>query len=314
MDISVILPVYNERQNIGLVIDELKEVLVSLGKPFEIIAVDDGSTDGSREILKNLVRQHDILKVIFFRKNYGQTAAFDAGFSAASGDVIITMDSDLQNDPHDIPKMIEQLNAGYDFVTGWRKERQDGFFLRRLPSKIANWLIRKMTGTTVHDLGCSLKAYRRSITEEMHLYGEKHRFISVIANSMGARVCEVAVNHRARQAGKSKYGLSKRTIKVLLDLTVISFMQRYQTKPIYVFGGVGFMTILLSALTSAYVLWEKLALDIFVHRNPLFMIAVVFFLTGVQLVGLGIVAEMIVRSYYESEGKTAYSIQSRLGF
>lgn len=313
MDISVILPVYNEHQNIQLVIDELAEVLVPLGQQFEIIAVDDGSTDGSREILENLTKQRSYLKTIFFRKNSGQTAAFDAGFSAASGEVIVTMDSDLQNDSHDIPKMIAKLNEGYDFVTGWRKERQDGFWLRRIPSKIANWLIRKITGTRVHDLGCSLKVYRRSITEELHLYGEKHRFISVLAGSMGARVCEIEVNHRARNAGKSKYGLS-RTIKVLLDLMAISFMQRYQTKPIYVFGSSGFLMILLSGLTAAYVLWEKLAMGVFVHRNPLFIIAVVCFLTGVQLLGLGIVAEMIVRSYYESEGKKPYSIHSKSGF
>lgn len=313
MDISVILPVYNESQNIHLVLDELAEVLSSLGKQFEIIAVDDGSTDGSREILKDLAKQKSYLKAIFFRKNAGQTAAFDAGFNAASGEVIVTMDSDLQNDPHDIPKMIAKLGEGCDFVTGWRKNRQDGFWLRKIPSKMANWLIRKITGTLIHDLGCSLKVYKRSITDEMHLYGEKHRFISVIADSIGARVCEIEVNHRARHAGHSKYGLS-RTVKVLLDLIAISFMQRYQTKPIYVFGSSGFLMIFMSAVLSAYVLWEKLALSVFVHRNPLFLIAIVLFLTGVQLLGLGIVAEMIVRSYYESEGKTPYSIHSRVGF
>ncbi|MES2505048.1 MAG: glycosyltransferase family 2 protein [Myxococcota bacterium] len=313
MDISVILPVYNERQNLELVLAELEEVLTALGRQFEVIAVDDGSTDGSRELLLRLATQKTYLRLIFFRKNCGQTAAFDAGFHAASGDVLVTMDSDLQNDSRDIPAMIAKLDEGYDFVTGWRKYRQDGFFLRKIPSKIANWIIRKITGTRVHDLGCSLKVYRRALTEEMHLYGEKHRFISVIADSLGARVCEVEVNHRVRHAGRSKYGLS-RTVKVLLDLTTISFMHRYQTKPIYVFGASGIGLILMSALMSVYVLWEKLSSDIYVHRNPLFMVAVVLFLTGVQLVGLGIVAEMIVRSYYESDGKRPYSIQSKIGF
>jgi glycosyltransferase involved in cell wall biosynthesis len=313
MDISVVLPVYNERENLEPLIDEIAEVLVPTGKSFEIIAVDDGSKDESPEILRRLAAERPYVKALLFRRNAGQSAAFDAGFQAASGAIVVTMDSDRQNDPHDIPRMIAKLDEGYDMVTGWRKNRRDGLLLRKVPSRIANALIRKVTGAKIHDLGCSLKVYRKDLTDEMRLWGEMHRFISVLAEGLGGRVGEVVVNHRPRVAGKSKYGLM-RTVKVMLDMTTIWFMRRYETKPIYVFGGLGLLMLGIGLLISALVGYEKLAYGVWVHRNPLFLIAVTLALMGVQSIGTGILAELIVRSHFQSQRKSAYGIGSRVGF
>jgi glycosyltransferase involved in cell wall biosynthesis len=313
MDISVVLPVFNERDNLLPLLDEIERVLTAANKRFEVIAVDDGSRDGSVEVLRQAVGQRPYLRVLVFRRNSGQSAAFDAGFRAATGDLVVTMDADLQNDPADIPMLIAKLDEGYDVVTGWRKHRKDGMFLRKLPSTVANYLIRQLTGTEIHDLGCSLKVYRRHVTDEMRLYGEMHRFISVLADGQGARVGEVEVNHRARGAGQSKYGLM-RTFKVLLDLTTVWFMRRYQTKPIYLFGGLGVVMFMAAFGLSALVLYEKLADGVWVHRNPLFLISITCALMGMQSIGTGILAELIVRTYFESQGKTAYSIASRTGF
>ena len=313
MDISVVLPIYNERENLLPLLDEIERALAATNKRFEVIAVDDGSRDGSGEILRQEVARRPYLRVLAFRRNSGQSAAFDAGFRAASGDLVVTMDADLQNDPGDIPALIAKLDEGFDVVTGWRKHRKDGAVLRRLPSRIANFLIRKLTGTEIHDLGCSLKVYRRHVTDEMRLYGEMHRFISVLADGLGAHVGEVVVNHRARSAGESKYGLM-RTFKVLLDLTTVWFMRRYQTKPIYLFGGLGVLMFGAAFLLSAVVLYEKFAFGDWVHRNPLFLISITLSLMGMQSIGTGILAELIVRTYFESQGKTAYSIASRAGF
>jgi glycosyltransferase involved in cell wall biosynthesis len=314
MDISVIVPIYNELENLSPLIVEIEGVLDPTGKSYEIIAVDDGSTDGSTELLKKLAGDHAHLRAVFFRKNSGQAAAFDAGFRNASGAVVVTMDADLQNDPNDIPALIEKLDAGsYDVVTGWRKDRKDGAILRKIPSRIANRMIRRMTGTKIHDLGCSLKVYRKHVTDEMRLYGEMHRFISVLAASQGAKIGEMVVNHRARRAGVSKYGI-RRTIKVLLDLMTVSFLRGYQTKPIYVFGTLGMLMFGTGMLLSTYVLWEKYDEGVWVHRNPLFMIAIMLFLMAFQFIGTGILAEVIVRTYFESQDKTAYTIASRAGF
>lgn len=314
MDISVILPVFNERENLRPLLLEIEEALVRTGKTYEIIAIDDGSDDGSTALLKELTESHAALRSVFFRKNSGQAAAFDAGFRNASGDVVVTMDADLQNDPKDIPALIEKLESGgYDLVTGWRKDRKDGALLRKIPSRIANRMIRRMTGTKVHDLGCSLKVYRKHVTDEMRLYGEMHRFISVLAASQGAKIGEMVVNHRARRAGVSKYGI-RRTIKVLLDLMTVSFLRGYQTKPIYVFGTLGMLMFGAGTLLSALVLWEKYDEGVWVHRNPLFMVAIMLFLMAFQFVGTGILAEVIVRTYFESQDKTAYTIASRAGF
>ena len=314
MDISLVLPIYNELENLTPLILEIEGVLGPTGKSYEIIAVDDGSDDGSAELLKKLAAEHPHLRAVFFRKNSGQAAAFDAGFRNASGDVVVTMDADLQNDPTDIPALIEKLETGgFDVVTGWRKDRKDGALLRKIPSRIANRMIRRMTGTKVHDLGCSLKVYRKHVTDEMRLYGEMHRFISVLAASQGAKIGEMVVNHRARRAGVSKYGI-RRTIKVLLDLMTVSFLRGYQTKPIYVFGTLGMLMFGSGTLLSALVLWEKYDEGVWVHRNPLFMVAIMLFLMAFQFVGTGILAEVIVRTYFESQDKTAYTIASRAGF
>lgn len=313
MDISVVIPIYNERNNVVPLLDELDAALLPMGKSYEVIAVDDGSNDGSTELLKTIVVERKTLRVIFFRANAGQTAAFDAGFRSATGDVVVTMDADLQNDPQDIPKLVAALDEGYDVVTGWRKDRQDGMVLRRFPSHIANWMIRRMTGTKIHDLGCSLRAYRSHVTAEMKLYGEMHRFISVIAQDLGANVGEVVVNHRPRRAGVSKYGL-KRTIKVLLDLMTVWFMRRYQTKPMYVFGGLGILSLFAATAIASFVLWEKFDQGIWVHRNPLFMISIMLYLMAFQFMGMGLLAEIIVRTYFESQNKTAYTIARRAGF
>ena len=313
MDISVVLPIYNERDNLLPLLDELEGVLTSMNKRFEIIAVDDGSSDGSSDLLRRAVADRPYLRALFFRRNSGQSAAFDAGFRAATGDLVITMDADRQNDPGDIPLLVAKLDEGYDVVTGWRKARKDGMFLRKVPSRIANFLIRKLTGTEIHDLGCSLKVYRRHVTDEMRLYGEMHRFISVLADGQGARVGEAVVNHRPRVEGKSKYGLM-RTFKGLLDLTTVWFMRRYQTKPIYLFGGLGVLMFSAGFLLSAVVLYEKWSEGVWVHRNPLFLISITCALMGMQSIGTGILAELIVLTYFESQGKTAYSIASRAGF
>jgi glycosyltransferase involved in cell wall biosynthesis len=313
MDISVVLPVFNERDNLMPLLDEIAATLGGMGKRFEIIAVDDGSRDGSDAILRQAAAERPYLKVVFFRRNFGQSAAFDAGFQAASGALVVTMDADRQNDPADIPLLVAKLDEGFDLVTGWRKNRQDGLLLRKIPSRIANFFIRKLTGAEVHDLGCSLKIYRKQITDELRLYGEMHRFISVLADGMGARVGEVVVNHRPRVAGRSKYGIL-RTFKVMLDMTTIWFMRRYQTKPIYVFGGLGALMILAGFFLSAFVLYEKIADGAWVHRNPLFLIAITCFLMGMQSIGTGILAELIVRAHFESQEKTAYAIASRAGF
>jgi glycosyltransferase involved in cell wall biosynthesis len=313
MDISVVLPIYNEKDNLVPLLDELQGVLDATGKEYEVIAVDDGSNDGSVEVLKSVAADRKRLKALFFRRNCGQAAAFDAGFRAAQGEVVVTMDADRQNDPADIPGMLAKLDDGFDLVTGWRKDRKDGFTTRKLPSRIANFLIRRLTGTRIHDLGCSLKVYRKQVTNEMRLYGEMHRFISVLAEGLGARVGEVVVNHRPRVAGHTKYGLA-RTIKVLLDLTTVWFMRRYQTKPIYVFGGLGVLMVFIGMTISGFVLYQKFADGTWVHRNPLFLIAITCLLMGMQSVGTGILAELLVRTYFESQSKTPYTIASRAGF
>ena len=311
--LSVVVPVYNEIENLEAMLEELHGVLGAGTRSFEVVVVDDGSRDGTAEMLAKLAADRPWLRAIFFRRNFGQTAAFDAGFRAAAGQVVATIDGDLQNDPRDIPAMVDKLDEGFDMVAGWRRKRSDAMVLRKIPSRIANWMIRKLTGTRIHDLGCSLRVYRRDVTQELRLYGEMHRFISVLADNMGARIAEVEVNHRPRRAGSSKYGL-KRTIKVLLDLVTVMFMRRYQTKPIYVFGGLGAGMMVLSAGLAGYVLWEKINEGVWVHRNPLFILAAVAALIGVQLVATGIVAELVIRTYFESQDKRAYSIRGRAGF
>lgn len=313
MDISVLIPIFNEVDNLPTLLLELREAFKGSGRNFEVIVIDDGSTDGSGLALQKLVGQFSFLKVICFRVNAGQSAAFDAGFRHAQGKVVVTMDGDLQNDPRDILPMVHLVEAGgVDFVSGWRKKRRDHFF-KTFPSKIANWIIRRVTRTRLHDMGCSLKAYRKEISDELRLYGEMHRFIAVLAEMSGANVAEYEVHHRPRTAGVSKYGIT-RTFKVLLDLVSVWFTKSFQTKPIYVFGGVGLMLLALSGLLFGYVLYEKIALDIWVHKNPLFILGVMLSVISVQFIGLGLVAELLVRTYFESQSRTPYRISKKLGF
>jgi glycosyltransferase involved in cell wall biosynthesis len=313
-ELSLVIPVFNERDNLRPLLEEIEAALTPTGRTFEVVAVDDASTDGSSLLLRELAREKPYLRVLFFGFNCGQTAAFDAGFRHASGSLVVTMDADLQNDPRDIPRLLAAMEqGGFDFVTGWRRNRHDNTFLRTIPSKIANLIIRRVTGATVHDLGCSLKLYKKSVTDQLRLYGEMHRFISVLVVGHGARVGEIEVNHRPRLAGRSKYGLS-RAAKVLLDLLTVWFMRNYQTKPIYIFGGIGLSLFSLGCLLCVYVLYEKIFLGIWVHNEPWFQVALMFLVMGVQFLVLGLIAEIMVRTYFESRDKTAYLIADRAGF
>jgi glycosyltransferase involved in cell wall biosynthesis len=313
MKISIILPIYNEEENIPKLISEIEETFNNTKYDLEIIAIDDCSKDKSLAILNSLAQTKKFLKVISFLTNSGQTAAFDAGFKNASGEIWVTMDSDLQNDPKDIPKMLQLIEEGYDYVTGMRVNRQDDIFLRKLPSKIANFIIRRVTKTKLKDLGCSLKVYRRSVAEQLQLYGEMHRFIGVMIETMGVKVAQVPVNHRARTAGQSKYGIN-RTFKVILDLLTVWFMKGFKTKPIYVFGGAGLFCFGLSSLSFGISLYQKFFFLTKIHRNPLFIVGLVLFLVGVQMIALGLIAEMIMRTYFESQNIRPYVISKRVNF
>ena len=314
MDITIVLPVHNERDNLRPLIAEIESALGPLGRAYEVIAVDDGSNDGSARVLRELAAEKQFVRVLVFRQNYGQSAAFDAGFRHAAGRYVVTMDADLQNDPRDIPRMIDLIEqGGYDFAAGRRDGRLDGWLLRRVPSALANAIIRRVTGTRIRDLGCSLKVYRRELTDELRLYGEMHRFIGVLVEGLGARTVEVPVNHRRRTAGRSKYGLT-RVFKVLLDLLTVWFMRGYQTKPIYVFGGIGLVLGVLSVGLSGLVLYQKLHNGVFVHRNPLFTLSMMLSVVAVQFLALGLLAEIVVRTYFESQRKAAYLIGESIGF
>lgn len=311
VELSIILPIYNEEENLELLINEIINEISSRIASFEIIAVDDGSKDGSFVLLKRLASQNPNLRILRFWKNAGQSAAFDAGFRAARGKYIVTMDSDRQNDPRDIIALWDKIHEGYDFVTGWRESRKDDFFLRKLPSRVANSIIRFVTRSKFKDLGCSLKIYRREITDRLYLYGEMHRFISILVEMLGAKVAEISVNHRPRVAGVSKYNLT-RTFKVLFDLLTIWFFQRFQTKPIYVFGTGATLLSLQGFVLCCLVLYQKYFNDVFVHRNPLFIIAVFSFMVAIQFLFMGIIAEVLMRTYFESQKIRPYSIREEI--
>ncbi len=311
--LSVVIPVYNEEENIPKLYEELKEVLERLPYDYEIIFVDDGSTDRTPQILEELAKKDPRVKVVRFRRNYGQTAAMYAGFQYASGDVVITMDGDLQNDPHDIPKLLEKINEGYDIVSGWRKDRKDPFLSRILPSKIANWIISKVTGVHLHDYGCTLKAYRKEVAKNFRLYGDMHRFLPAVAKSFGAKITEVVVNHRPRLYGKSKYGIG-RTVRVLLDIFLVKFLNDYLNKPLYVFGPIGLLLMGLGFLIMLYLSVEKLLFGASIGGRPLLILGVLLFLSGLQLVSTGIIAEIIVRTYYESKQDVPYRVEKVLNF
>ena len=315
-EVSVFLPVYNEEPNLRPLHEKLNAALKVLGRTSEIIYVDDGSTDGSLNVLRELARDDDRVRVVALRRNYGQTAAMAAGIDAASGEVLIPMDADMQNDPADIVRLLRKLDEGYDVVSGWRKNRQDKLVTRKIPSMLANRLISWIGGVPLHDYGCSLKAYRRESIEDVKLYGEMHRFIPIYASWAGARVAEIPVEHHARTMGNSKYGLS-RTVKVVFDLVTIKFMASYQTKPLYLFGGAGLLTFTVSFLSAvlAFVMkflsWPHHADFV---QTPLPIIALVTLVLGVQLFLMGLLAEMMVRTYHESQAKSIYAVRERLGF
>jgi glycosyltransferase involved in cell wall biosynthesis len=309
--VSIVIPLYNEEQTIPRLCAALDDAVGKLdagGRSTEVLVVDDGSTDASFARLRDAAATRPWLRLIRFRRNFGQTAAMAAGFDRARGAYIVPMDADLQNDPDDIPLLLSRLEEGYDIVSGWRKNRQDKALTRRLPSKIANWLIGRVSGVRLHDYGCTLKAYRRDVLEPVRLYGEMHRFIPVYAKWAGARITEQVVRHHARKEGKSKYGLA-RTLKVLLDLTTVKFLGDYSTKPLYQFGLWGLLFITLGFVSGGVTLVEKFLNPLnYAHRNPLLLLAVMLFVVGIQLIGMGLLAELLVRTYHESQQKAVYLV------
>lgn len=307
--ISVTVPVYNESEALPILCERVTAVLGKLGQPWELIFINDGSHDGSEEVLDRLAAENPDVKVVHFRRNYGQTAAMMAGFDFAQGDVIIPMDGDLQNDPGDIPKMLAKLEEGYDVCSGWRKDRQDNALQRNLPSIMANRLISFVSGVRLHDFGCSLKAYRADVIKSVRLYGEMHRFLPIYARWHGAKITEVPVNHFARTTGQSKYGL-ERVLKVLADLMVVKFLDSYAEKPMYVFASVGLLSFFVSFASGGAAVYLKL----FGHKSfietPLPLLCVMSVLTGIMCFLMGLLAEMIMRTFYESQGKSVYAVRA----
>jgi glycosyltransferase involved in cell wall biosynthesis len=312
IDLSIVIPLFNEEENVKPLYAQLKEALESLGQSYEIIIVDDGSTDRSFELLKGLQAQDKRLRVIRFRRNFGQTAAFAAGFDYARGRVVVTMDADLQNDPADIPQLLEKLEEGYDVVSGWRVERwKSAWLTRRLPSVVANRLISETTGVHLHDYGCSLKAYRSEVVKNINLYGQLHRFIPAMASWMGVSVAEIPVHYRSRQFGRSKYGMS-RTIKVILDLLTVRFLLSYSTRPIHIFGSLGLAMSGLGGILGLYLSVVKLALGQDIGDRPLLLLAILLMVLGVQMITMGLLGELVVRTYHESQGKRIYVVREIL--
>ncbi len=308
--ISVVVPLLNEEDNLAALYDQITQAVTGRYE-YEVLFIDDGSTDRSFEILKGIQQKDSRVRVIRFRRNFGQTAAMSAGFAHSRGQVVIALDADLQNDPADIPMLMDKLNEGYDVVSGWRKKRKDKALTRRLPSKIANGLIAWITGVRLHDYGCTLKAYRREVLQETRLYGEMHRFIPAIASWAGARIAEVAVHHRPRTAGVAKYGLA-RTFKVILDLITLKFLGSYSTKPIYIFGGLGGLTLIFSVLFGLLVVSEKVNKGVDMSGNPLLLLSAVLMITTIQFILMGLLAELLVRTYHESQNRPTYVIKEVL--
>ena len=306
--ISIVVPVYNEEENVPILYDRLKEVLEKIPYDYEIIFVDDGSTDRTREILEEIASKDKKVKVIEFARNFGQTPAMMAGMDYATGDVIVTMDGDLQNDPEDIPRLLEKIEEGYDVVSGWRKNRQDAAISRKLPSKIANWLIGKMTGVKIHDYGCTLKAYRSDVIKKVRLYGELHRFIPALASTVTSvgKIIEIPVKHHPRIYGKSKYGIS-RTFKVLADLFFIWFLKKFMQKPIHFFGILGLVLFFAGLIPFLYLVGLKLT-GHSIGGRPLLIISVLFILSGIQMFTTGIISEILMRIYFESQDKKPYVV------
>jgi glycosyltransferase involved in cell wall biosynthesis len=323
LDISVVLPVYNEAESLPSLILELTDALGQLGHSYEIIAVDDGSSDNSVPVLRRLQKQEPHLRIVQFRRNFGQTAAFAAGFDYAQGEIIITMDADGQQDPADIPRLVEVMEEGdYDLVNGWRQNRKEPFLTRRLPSMIANWLIANASDIHLHDRGCSLKAFRRDLVKQMHLYGELHRFIPEVASLIGVRIAEVPVNDRPRRAGQSKYGALSRTPRVILDLLTVSFLLSYSNRPMQLFGGVGLLSSGLGGLILVYLAGAKIINGLLygeqafrafrIGTNPWTMLAVLLTVLGVQFLMMGLLSEILTRTYHEAQDKPIYVVRQVL--
>jgi glycosyltransferase involved in cell wall biosynthesis len=311
-ELSLVIPVYNEEENLPLLFDAIEKVIPPLSLTWEVILVDDGSSDGSLEVLRDLAKRDPAhVRVISFRRNFGQTAAISAGIDYARGEVIVLLDADMQNDPADIPMLLEKLDEGYDVVSGWRKNRQDNALTRNLPSHIANWIISQVTGVHLHDYGCTLKAYRREVVTSFRLYGEMHRFIPVYAHAVGAKIIEVPVRHHPRKYGQAKYGL-ERTLKVLLDLFTVKFLLSYAAKPIYLFGGTGFVLMGLSAAILLYLFVRRVFFSVSVLGSPFFQMSAMFFILGFQSILMGLIAELLVRTYHESQRKPTYTIREMI--
>jgi len=307
ISLSIVVPIYNEDESLRFLVNQLLDVLRPMNESFELVLVNDGSSDNSEEVMRKLSLEVPELVAVLLRKNYGQTAAMAAGFDISRGEIVVTLDGDLQNDPADIPLLINKIRDGFDLVSGWRFRRKDAAISRKIPSMIANRLIGKVTGVNLHDYGCSLKAYRKEVLADMRLYGELHRFLPVLANIEGARITEVKVNHRARQFGSSKYGID-RTFRVLMDLLTVWFMNRFLTRPMYVFGFCGILAMIGSFITSVYLLSIKL-LGEDIGNRPLLIFAVLLAVTGVQLFGFGLLGELQIRTYHESQNRPIYRIR-----
>jgi glycosyltransferase involved in cell wall biosynthesis len=309
--LSVVIPIKDEKANLPPLHERLCAALDPTGLAWEAVIVDDGSIDGSFAVLEELAARDPRVKVVRLRRNFGQTAALQAGIDWASGDVIATMDGDLQNDPADLPRLLDKLGEGYDAVMGLRAKRQDHFVIRKLPSWMGNWLIRKVTGTPIRDLGCTLRVMRRELAESLPLYGEMHRYVAVLLQQSGARLAQVPVNHHPRTAGKTKYGLS-RSVRVVLDLMTITFLGSYLTRPMHVFGLAGLVSMALGALVLALTYAMKLHSGIFMTGNPLLLLSAMLELVGVQFISIGLLGELLTRTYFESQGKTPYAVRNTL--
>ena len=312
-DLSLIIPVYNEAQNLPLLYDSIKQVMQPIKQKWEVVFVDDGSTDESLDVLQAFAKKDPWhVRAVVFRRNFGQTAAIAAGIDHAHGETIVLLDADMQNDPNDIPRLLAKLDEGYDLVSGWRKDRKDNQFTRTLPSNIANWLISWVTGVHLHDYGCTLKAYRRTVLGGFRLYGEMHRFIPVFAHSVGARIAEITVSHHPRKFGKANYGL-ERTAKVILDLFTVKFLLDYSHKPIRLFGGAGAALMLLGSADLLFLFIRRTFFGVPAFSSPLLQIGVMFFIMGFQSILMGLIAELLARTYHESQKKPTYTVRTILG-
>ena len=312
-DLSLIIPVYNEAQNLPLLYDSIKQVMQPIKQKWEVVFVDDGSTDGSLDVLQAFVKKDPWhVRAVVFRRNFGQTAAIAAGIDHAHGEIIVLLDADMQNDPSDIPRLLAKLDEGYDLVSGWRKDRKDNHLTRTFPSKMANWVISRVTGVHLHDYGCTLKAYRRTVLGGFRLYGEMHRFIPVFAHSVGARITEIPVSHHPRKFGKANYGL-ERTAKVILDLFTVKFLLDYSHKPIRLFGGAGVALMLLGSADLLFLFIRRTFFGVPAFSSPLLQIGVMFFIMGFQSILMGLIAELLARTYHESQKKPTYTVRTILG-